>query len=616
MAGICGWITDDIPQDAVETAKRMIDSLPPLGDIRIRDTATSACLHGRILSGGFAQSADGTLQGVIEGSPHWTDSGLATVAATQGAAAALLEAYARRGRAFLDSLCGSFALAIMDRNDGSAVLAVDRMGTRPLCYAMPVGGGLVFGTTADAVCRYPDVETDIDPQAIFDYVYFHMIPAPRTIYRHINKLEPGQAVYYRNSHVKVVRYWQPSFIGDEARPFRLLKEELQQLLRNAVRKCNPGNATGAFLSGGMDSSTVSGLLAEMRGSGVRAYTMGFSVPGYDEMHYARIAAKHFGLQLREYYVQPEDIARAITDVARAYDEPFGNSSAVPALLCARFAQSDGNTLLLAGDGGDELFGGNTRYVQQKIFGLYNTLPAWMRQRVLEPVFLKTALGAWPAPLRKVRSYIAQARIPMPTRTQTYNFIHRIGAPSIFAPDFLAQTDIEQPLAALDELYHRVSADSELDKMLYTDWKLTLADNDLRKVTRMCELAGIEVRYPMLDDELVEFSTQVPASLKVKGLKLRYFFKEATRDFLPREILTKPKHGFGLPFGEWLRTSAELQDLVYSSLAAIKARGVIQPAFVDELIQIHRKDHAAYYGTMVWILVMLEQWFQQHRVSPS
>jgi asparagine synthase (glutamine-hydrolysing) len=167
---------------------------------------------------------------------------------------------------------------------------------------------------------------------------------------------------------------------------------------------------------------------------------------------------------------------------------------------------------------------------------------------------------------------------------------------------------------LRDTYERAPSNSLLNRMLYLDWKLTLADNDLRKVNRMCELADIKVRYPLLDHDIVELSTRVPPSSKLKGLKLRYFYKNALKEFLPSEVINKSKHGFGLPFGEWLKTSPKLQELIYSSLHRLKLRKVFRDDFLDQLIETHRHGHAAYYGTMVWVLVMLEEWLQQHDAS--
>jgi asparagine synthase (glutamine-hydrolysing) len=303
------------------------------------------------------------------------------------------------------------------------------------------------------------------------------------------------------------------------------------------------------------------------------------------------------------------------DLARSYDEPFGNSSAVPTLACARRAQADGIRVMLAGDGGDEIFAGNDRYARQGVFEHYWRIPAPLRARVIEPL----AAGLLPAkggitPLRKLRSYVEQARVPMPARLETYNFIERMTPQALFEPAFLARVDSGHPPAMLDAMYAEAPAHALVDRMMYLDWTITLSDNDLRKVGRMCGLAGIDVRYPMLDDALVDLSLRVPAQLKLKGRTLRWFYKQALRDFLPPEIIAKTKHGFGLPFGVWLSESAELQQLVYGSLEALKGRGILRPDFIDRLCASQRDEHAAYYGDLVWVLAILELWLTEHRVS--
>jgi len=200
---------------------------------------------------------------------------------------------------------------------------------------------------------------------------------------------------------------------------------------------------------------------------------------------------------------------------------------------------------------------------------------------------------------------------MPERTERYNFLLRVPSENVFAEDFLGSVDTGRPLQALRDTYRDSSGNHLTNRMLQLDWKFTLADNDLRKVSHMCEIAGIRVCYPMLDDDVVALSNRILPQLKVRGLKLRYFFKHALRDFLPPEILAKSKHGFGLPFGEWLKNSSELQDVIYGSLTDLKSRRIVRSEFVDHLIDTHRAGHAAYYGTMIWVLAMLEQWLRQH-----
>jgi asparagine synthase (glutamine-hydrolysing) len=199
---------------------------------------------------------------------------------------------------------------------------------------------------------------------------------------------------------------------------------------------------------------------------------------------------------------------------------------------------------------------------------------------------------------------------MPARLETYNLLDRFGANRVFDAEFLAQIDTREPLALLEAAYRESNAASLINRMLALDFKFTLADNDLPKVTKSCELSGVDVRFPFLSDEVVAFSAVLPPRFKLRGTKLRWFFKQALSDFLPREILTKTKHGFGLPFGPWLKTHRPLQELVRDTLHDLKSRRIIRAEFLDELMQTHLSAHASYYGTMIWVLVMLEQWFRR------
>jgi asparagine synthase (glutamine-hydrolysing) len=331
------------------------------------------------------------------------------------------------------------------------------------------------------------------------------------------------------------------------------------------------------------------------------------------MEYARITAKHFAAEAHEYYVTPQDVVEAIPLIAQAYDEPFGNSSAVPTYFCARMARADGVKVLLAGDGGDEIFGGNVRYARQKILEWYWCVPAPLRRALIEPLALGLPAGDRIPVLRKLRSYIHQASVPLPDRLESYNFLHRSPLENVFEPDFLAKVDMTQPLVLLREVYERTASTSPVNRMMHLDLQFTLADNDLRKVSRMCELAGVEVRYPLLDEPLVDFSGQVPASLKVRGLKLRYFFKQALKDFLPPETIAKTKHGFGMPFGLWLKSHKPLRDVAFGSLQAFEQRGIVKPDFLKELWHQHETSHATYFGVMIWVVMMLECWLAARKL---
>jgi asparagine synthase (glutamine-hydrolysing) len=530
-------------------------------------------------------------------------------------AATLADAWRRDPDAVCARLSGAFSLCILDEARGEALLAIDRMGTQPLAYQL-AGEALVFASSSDALIRHPATPGQIDPQGLYNYVYFHMVPSPGTVYRGQQRLLPGEYLRYRQGNIEKRSYWQIAFDEQPGQPFEELKQQFLNVLRSSVREAGEGQTVGAFLSGGTDSSTIAGILCEVGGKPADTYSIGFEAEGYDEMEYARLASRHFGTRHHEYYVTPDDVVDAIPRIAAVFDQPFGNASAVPAFYCARMARADGVTRMFGGDGGDELFGGNERYAKQHVFALYDKVPGLLRRALLEPAVFNFPAGGLLKPIRKARSYIEQAKVAMPARLETYNLLGRYGAGQVFTQEFLAGADVNDPLANLRATYGKQEAASLINRMLALDLKITLADNDLPKVMRACELAGVEVAFPFLSDQMVAFSTRLTAKQKLNGTKLRYFFKEALRGILPDEIITKQKHGFGLPFGVWLQKHKPLQDLAGDSLADLKKRGIVRGEFIDTLVGQHLQEHAGYHGTMVWVLMMMEQWFRQREAAAT
>jgi asparagine synthase (glutamine-hydrolysing) len=574
------------------------------------DTASAAGIamgaHRATIPVGIASR--GSIVVALLGSVRFDDQQGQADAGTAGRVAA---AYERLGIDVLAHVHGPFALALADASTNTALLAVDRLGIRTMCFASE-GGRLVFGTSADHVVAHPAVPADLSEQGLFNYLYAHVVPSPGTIYRGVEKLLPGERVVVSNGRVERAFYWHVAYRDSTSTPQDVLEERFRQALRIAVARGADGDTTAAFLSGGTDSSTVAGLLTEFRGKPARTYSIGFAAEGFDETSYARIAARHFGTDAREYYVTPDDVLRTIPVVAQQYDEPFGNASAIPTHICARLAAADGYRVMLAGDGGDELFGGNVRYAKQKVFEYYGILPEGLRRFVIEPLAFHAPGGGLLPPVRKARSYIEQAKVPLPDRLETYNFLHRTALSEIFEPDFLARVDPIAPLRGLREVYARTDSRSAINRMLHLDLKQTLADNDLRKVTRMCEAAGVEARYPFLDEDVVALSAEIPPALKVKGLKLRYLFKHALRDFLPRNP-AQDQARLRLPFGLWLREYRPLTELAEHSLAAFGRRGIVRREYLERLIAEHRSGHATYFGTMIWVLMIAEQWLAARRL---
>jgi asparagine synthase (glutamine-hydrolysing) len=549
-----------------------------------------------------------TIRVAITGSPSWDDRTLSETATRQGTGAALLSAYRSYGKDLLPRLHGPFALAIIDGDE--ALVAIDRIGIHSLSYALQ-DGVFVFSTSTGSVVKHPRISRQINLQAIFNYLYFYDIPSPGTIFNGVEKLLPAQYVRFSNGKLEKGFFWQTRYDDSNHKSFDTLKQQFHDILRQSVASSSRDSHVATFLSGGTDSSTVTGILAELQDKPVDTYSIGFGAEGFDEMEYARLAAKRFAATAHEYYLKPDDILEAIPLIAATYDEPFANESAVPTYFCAKQAARDGVRIMLAGDGGDEIFGGNERYAKQLVFEHYGRIPALLRNNFIEPLANGFPAGDAFLPVRKLRSYIRQASIPLPERMESYNFIYRQPLDEMFQPEFLAAVNPDMPKEMLRETYFRAEAGHPVNRMLHLDMKFTLADNDLRKVSRMCETAGVEVRYPLLDESLVKFAGQLPINYKVRGQRLRWFFKEALKDFLPRKIITKSKHGFGLPFGVWALTHPPLRELVDASLNRFEARGYLRPSYIHSIRRQHAEEHPTYFGKMIWVMLMLEQWLEFH-----
>ena len=518
--------------------------------------------------------------------------------------------------AFADLNAG-VSLLVKDLDTGQCSLAIDRMGIESLCFAA-TESGLYFARDADQVSNRlePHLRGKISRQSVYEYLFFHSVPAPGSIFSGVQKLVPGQVLTVEHGGKPLLRhYWRPTFSDtakdvDETRT--ALRDVLSGAVANAYHAAGSGKV-GAFLSGGLDSSSVVGFFTEQQ-SNAPTFSIGFDVDGYDERSYARIANNHFGANGHEYVAGSDDVLEHFETIAKAYDEPFGNSSVVPTLLCAHLARQHGIDLLLAGDGGDELFAGNERYAKQKVFEWYFRLPGSLRRGFFDPLAARIPEDVSLMPLKKFRSYVDQANVKLPRRFETWNYAYREGIASMLETEFASEINIEAPFERMQSVYDANQTGDSVDRMLTYDWKFTLADSDLRKVNRMCEIAGVNVAFPMLDATVVDFSTGMFGREKLKGLKLRSFYKNAMQDFLPQEILNKPKHGFGMPFGIWLKEQPELADMVYGRLQALKMRGIFRSTFIDQLIEDQKQGHASYFGFFLWDLAMLEAWFDHKGVS--
>lgn len=524
----------------------------------------------------------------------------------------LVELYQQKGERFLELLRGPFGFALWDGMRETLLVATDPFGIRPVVYSR-TNNEFIGASRIRHGLLHPEVSTELDLEAIYHYLFFEAVCAPVAIYRSIRKLEPGKALILENQSLKSFRYYDLLYsrsngFGEEYW-INTIPEKVQRAVARLVPLSNP-QTTGCFLSGGTDSSCVAGFYTELTARPAKTFSIGFDEPGYNELDYAHIASRRFQTEQHDYYVTPEDVLSLVNELPNIYDEPFGNASVVPAYYCSKMAKDNGIALLLGGDGGDEIFGGNERYVTNLVFERYQKIPASFRRMVLEPLLARLPAARI---IRKAKRYIRRANIPNPERFFSYNLLAETDAMQIFRKEYLDQIDTNCFLNLVRTHYDRIHPSHVTDRLLYLDMKFTITDNDLRKVTQMTEAAGLRVRYPLLDRDLVDFAGTIPPTLKVKPGKNRYIFKKAMEGFLPPEIIRKKKHGFGLPVAPWFKKHAGLSELVDDTLFAQDARITewVRPEFLMQMKSHLYTDTTSYYADNVWVFLMLELWLREH-----
>lgn len=617
MGGLSGW-SGTVPGVLGPAARGLPGTAQLPGAGQAQGSRTDAA-RGLQAAGGIAASPDGTVWAGVSGAPRWADRDLAELAADRGDAAALLEAYRRHGEGLFRRLRGGYAVVVLDARHERVVAGIDRFGIQPLCYATPSKGGVVFGSTTDDVRAHPAVTSTVSPQALYGFLHSYAVRAPATIYVEQRKLCPAEYLVHERGRLRLGVHWQPSW-GEDRHDEAELAEELRRRLRAAVVRSLGRESAASFLSGGLDSSTVTGFAAAVAGRPARAFTVGFEDPRYDERPYARIAARHFGVELVETVLTPQRAAALLPEVAAAFDEPFGNSSALPTLLCARSARAAGVGLMLAGDGGDEIFAGNARYREQLRYEAVARMPAVLNRALLGGALSPGLPWGGMPPVYRARRFLERAGLHTAERLEVYNPLAGRPVAQVLDPDLALAVDPELPVMEARALYDAPSGASSVQRMMHLDLTVTLADNDLRKVGRMCELAGVRVAYPMLDEDLVDFAVRIPGHLQATPFALRRFFRRALEGFLPDATLAKRKHGFGMPFGPWTTQGGELADMAAESLRSLAGRGFLNRGFVGKALAAVRGRGDPDLGGSVWDLMMLELWLRSRagivRDAPS
>lgn len=506
---------------------------------------------------------------------------------------------------------GRFAFVMHDEASGDCLAVCDHFGTLPIFYSAH-RDALLVGNTFGPLLRAPWCARQPDPAAIFHYLNFACIPAPLTIVPGVRRLPPASLLRWQAGKVDVQRWWRPPYDEDLDGDADTLAADLREHLVATVQRYRPvGSDWGCFLSGGTDSSSVTTILARQHpAERVHSYSIGFAEAGFDELDFARIAAEACGAHGHFGSVDEAETLAVLPRLTELFDQPFGNASAVPTRACAALAALDGRSILLAGDGGDEIFGGNERYAKDQIMQRFYELPRpikslgrWLGRRVG---------GGSSHFLNRIDNFTRRGSLPNPDRFYTDDAFASEHFNELLSPRLQTTLKPGLSLQFMRELYAGSDARAELHRIMALDLELAIAQNDLVKVDGACRHAGISVRFPLLDPDLVAYTGRLKAHWKVRGLDKRHLFKKAVHGILPEAILRKPKQGFGLPVSVWISERpafrAWMHDLLLSPRS--RARDWFQVDFIQHLFDRHVAGAWDYSGPL-WQLAILELWMRQH-----
>ncbi len=514
----------------------------------------------------------------------------------------IVHGYEEYGLGFADRLNGMFAIALYDAKLRRLVLARDHLGIKPLYYAL-TGSHLVFGSEVKALLASGLVPRRLDPEGLADFLAWEYVPGASTLFRDIRKLEAAHllAVDRQSPQVRPRAFWDIPEGEEEQVTAGEWQERVEGQLRESVRRQLVSDVPlGAFLSGGVDSSLVVAAMGP-----ARTFSIGFDDPSYNELGWARKAAAHLGVDHRDEVIRPQ-VGELFGKLVYHLDDPIGDFSIFPTYLVSRLARQH-VTVVLSGDGGDELFGGYETYLAQELAGRYQRLPACLRQGVIEPAagLLK------PRPVKKGwvnkgKRFLEGAVLPRSLGHARWRlFAADRLQQELLTPEIRAQ--IERPRSShIEALFAKAGARGPLARGLYVDVKSYLCDNILVKVDRMSMAVSLEARVPFLDKDLVALAFRMPDRFKVDGGRTKVLLKEVAVRRLPRECVYRPKEGFSIPIKNWL--ARELRPLLEDLLAPdrLAAGGVFSPRCVERLKREHLSGRANH-SHILWSLMVFEAW---------
>jgi asparagine synthase (glutamine-hydrolysing) len=526
---------------------------------------------------------------------------------------AIVHLYEEYGSDCVDRLRGMFAFALWDARRQQVVLARDRLGIKPLYYA-EAGGRLVFASELKAILQLPSIERRLNWRAVQHLFTWLTTPPDESILEGIHKLEPGHILIARpDQALRPVRYWDVRFEPDYGRSEGYFVERLRELLYDVVRSHLVSDVPlGAFLSGGIDSSSVVAMMAQAGSRPVKTFSIGFADQDYSELTHARLVADAFGTDHHELVLEP-DVIKDLDELVWFLDEPFGDSSAIPTYMVSKLAAQH-VTVVLSGDGGDELFAGYDRYRVEERDRRFQFIPGPVREA------LGKMVTRVPPGLRG-RNLLRHILLPHPQRyLDACTLFGKAKQQALFRSEILKLVPGHDPWAAparrlSDGDGHWLSALQDLDLHMYLPLDI------LTKVDRMSMAHSIETRPPLLDHKLVEFAATIPPELKLHNGVTKGIFKRALRGIVPDPIIDRPKRGFAIPLGRWFR--GQLQQFVRELLLSetSKSRGIFNPEYIEDLTQRRGRGQTTDLDLEVWTLISFELWCRtfldgSRRIGPS
>ena len=538
----------------------------------------------------------------------------------------IIAAYLRWGIQMVDHIHGMFAIALYDRETQDVYLIRDRIGKKPLYYWLD-HDNLVFASELKPIMKCPGFKGEIRNQIIPRYLLQQYIMAPDTIFKDVYKLEAGSILKFRNGSIKKWKYWDIKEVyaresADQITSYEEAKEGLKQRLRHSVAgRMIADVPLGTFLSGGYDSSLVTAIAQELSDKPVKTFCIGFDVPQYNEAAYAKEVAAHLGTEHTELYISEKEMFDLVSSIPQYYDEPFADNSEIPSMLVSKLAKND-VTVALSGDGGDEFFCGynvydNVRQAQMLeipgaiAYGI-GQLP-WGNGKLLDKMPFKVKVVAGNRNPETKTQLVSEGYV-----RASHAFISGeetldipMTARDYLATDYNLRENIAPILYPMESVY-KVD-DFQIRRMLL-DMDTYLPEDILTKMDRASMKYSLEARCPIMDTEVMEYSFRIPHKFKYHNGDKKHILKDIAYDYIPRELLDRPKTGFGVPMDQWLRGPLKEQLLDYSSTSFLKKQGVFDPDYVSRFINNYVVNGdagpatGANYSKIAWSFYIFQQWY--------